>query len=189
MNDLTAYIKLKMPHLRGEVLRIIDSAFQKEEKKKGERLLNQGDVCRNLYFLANGICRSFSFRNGADITTWFGFKDDFITSFTSFFPQAPSYESIEMLTDGTLYKISRQRLIEIQKEAIEIERTINFFSSLYTIQLEKRLFVIQTHSATEKYKLILEDQPHLIQSISNKHLSSYLGITRETLSRIRSGIN
>ena len=157
--------------------------------EKGEKLLAQGDICKNLYFLVDGICRSYSLKDGNDITTWFSFKNDFITSFTSFFPKEPSYENIELLSDCTFYQISYDRLLRIKDGSIEIERVLNHFSLLYTIQLEKRLFLIQTHTATEKYKKIIQQEPQLIRLISSKHLASYLGISRETLSRIRSSIN
>ena len=185
-NPLVEYIKTNFPKVSQAALTIIDSSFIQQEKGKGTLLVAQGDICRNLYFLTKGISRSYSLKDGQDITTWFGFKHDFITSFTSFFPKAPSYESIEMLSDGTVYQISYHELVKIRTASVEIERIINHFSFLYTVQLEQRLFDIQTLTAAEKYKRILEQEPHLIQSISNKYLASYLGITRETLSRIRS---
>ncbi|NET31216.1 MAG: Crp/Fnr family transcriptional regulator [Cyanothece sp. SIO1E1] len=189
MNPLTQYIRSQVSSFSGEAADILEQSFRKKEKKKGDVLLRQGDTCKDLYFLSEGISRSYSIKDGLDITTWFSFKSNFVTSFTSFFPKEPSYESIEMLTDGVLYQISYHQLLEIQTRSREIERAINYFSLLYTVQLEKRLFIIQTHSAKEKYQLILQQEPHLIQHIPNKHLASYLGITRETLSRIRSGIN
>ncbi|MEL6592460.1 MAG: Crp/Fnr family transcriptional regulator, partial [Bacteroidota bacterium] len=122
-------------------------------------------------------------------TTWFSFQNDFITSFTSFYPQEPRYESIEMLSDGVLYQISAEGLSWLRSQSAEVERLVHQLSVQYTIQLERRLFLIQTHTASEKYRLIMEQQPHLIQLIPNKFLASYLGVTRETLSRIRSSIN
>ncbi len=189
MNPLTEYICSQNNYLRGEAIELLERSFNRVEREKGAILLHQGNTCKDLFFLAEGIARSYSIRDGLDITTWFSFKNDFVTSFTSFFPKEPSYESIEMLTDGTLYQISYHQLLEIQKLSREIERAIQHFSLLYTVQLEKRLFTIQTHSAKEKYQLMLQQEPPLIQHIPNKHLASYLGITRETLSRIRSSIN
>ena len=189
MNPLSTYIQSIFPNISQASIEVAEEAFLQEKWKKGDFLLRQGEVCKNLYFLAEGICRSYSIKDGNDITTWFSFKDDFITSFTSFFPKEPSYESIEMLSDGTLYRISYEKLIDIRESSREIERMINLLSFQYTVQLEKRLFHLQTQTASEKYQLILEQQPHLVQFIPNKHLASYLGISRETLSRIKSNIN
>jgi len=186
MNQLITYIKSNVPRLSAEAKEGIEKGFVRQDKKKGTLLLRQGEVCRHLYFLAHGICRSCSLKDGEEITTWFSFKNDFITAFTSFFPKVASYESIELMSDATLYRISYEQLMNTRNRSIEIERLINHFSLLYTIQLEKRLFQIQTLTATEKYQLILQEEPHLVQLIPNKYLASYLGITRETLSRIRS---
>ncbi|MEL6192353.1 MAG: Crp/Fnr family transcriptional regulator [Bacteroidota bacterium] len=189
MNPLSTYIQSILPKISEDSLAVIEETFQLEERGKGELLLRQGEVCKDLYFLADGICRSYSIKDGNDITTWFSFKDDFITSFTSFFPKEPSYESIEMLNDGTLYRISYEKLIDIRESSREFERMINLFSLQYTVRLEKRLFHLQTQTASEKYQLILSQQPHLVKFIPNKHLASYLGISRETLSRIKSSIS
>ena len=189
MNQLVEFIKLNVPNLSEEAAQIIVHSFVRREVKKGDLLVVQGKVCENLYFLVEGISRSYSLKGEDDITTWFSFKNDFITSFTSFFPKERSYENIEMLSDGLLYQISYQQLLAIRENSIEIERVLNYFSLSYTIQLEKRLFLIQTHTAAEKYQLMLQTEPHLIQHIPNKYLASYLGISRETLSRIRSRIN
>ena len=189
MNQLVTYIQSVAPRLNPEALERIGLAFRPIHKEKGELLLAQGDVCKDLYFLVEGICRFYSLKDGTEVTNWFSFKNDFITSFSSFFTKSPSYESIEMLTDGSLYQISYQKLAELQESAIEIERLINYFSNLYTVQLENRILFLQTMTAAEKYQMILKEEPHLIQHIPNKHLASYLGITRETISRIRSSIN
>ncbi len=186
MNPLVRFVQAHRPQLSQEDLALIADSFYLVKKQKGEHLLTQDKTCQYLYFLIEGITRSYSIRNGHDITTWFGFKDEFITSFTSFFPGHPSYESIEMLSDGQLYQISRQEFTQLQNDHPLVESIVHHFTLAYTLQLERRLFQIQTHSAAEKYQAILEQEPRLIQQIPNKHLASYLGITRETLSRIRS---
>ncbi len=189
MNEFTEYIASTIPNLSKQTLDILGKSFVKKEKKKGDLLLNQGELCKNLYFISEGICRSFSVKDNKEITTWFGFKNNFITSFISFFSKEPSYENIEMLSDGILYQISSHKFFNARISSIEIEQLINHFNLLYTIQLEKRLFIIQTYSAIEKYKQIITEEPHLIKHIPNKQLASYLGITRETLSRIRASIS
>ncbi len=189
MNEFIKHISSTIPYLNKNTLNVLEKSFSKEEVKKGHLLQKQGKVCNNLYFISEGVCRSFSLKEEKEFTTWFGFKNNFITSYISFFSKEPSYESLEMLTDGILYKISSINFFENRISSAQVEKIINHFNSLYTIQLEKRLFIIQTYSAIEKYRQIITDEPHLIQHIPNKYLASYLGITRETLSRIRSSIN
>lgn len=189
MHPLAKHIQNTFPELSHPTLQVLETVFQERHFRKGERLLNQGTICRDMYFITEGITRSYSIKGDQDITTWFSFPNQFITSFTSFIAQEASYESIEMLTDGVLFRIGRDTLAQIQASSGEISRIVQYFIQQYAIQLEKRLFLIQTHSAAEKYQAILDQEPHLVRDIPNKYLASYLGITRETLSRIRSRIN
>ncbi|MEM8765658.1 MAG: Crp/Fnr family transcriptional regulator [Bacteroidota bacterium] len=189
MNPILQHIENSLPGIDSEVLKLVGTSFVRKERKQGDVLLRQGEVCRNMFFLTEGISRSYSIQDGNDITTWLGFKNQFLTSFTSFFLKESSYESIEMLTDGILFQMDNHQFEKMRMKSIEIEKIINHFIVHYSIQLEKRLFTLQTLTSTEHYKLILEQEPHLVQHIPNKHLASYLGITRETLSRIRSSIN
>ncbi|MEL6841708.1 MAG: Crp/Fnr family transcriptional regulator, partial [Bacteroidota bacterium] len=93
MDHLQSYVQTHFPSLSDGEQELIQKVFSKQERKRGELLVEQGKVCRDLYFLAMGMTRSYSIKDDADITTWFSFQNDFITSFTSFFPQEPSYES------------------------------------------------------------------------------------------------
>ncbi|MEO0473755.1 MAG: Crp/Fnr family transcriptional regulator [Bacteroidota bacterium] len=188
MDRLLRHIQASFPSISQASLRLIQSSFVRVEKKKGEFLLKQGQICRHLYFLIEGMSRSYFVKDGNEITTWFGFQDEFITSYISFFSNVPSYESIDMMSDGVLYQIAYEQLMDKRNQSVELEKVVNYFSIQYTIQLENRLLMLQTQSAAEKYRLIMQQEPHLIQHIPSKHLASYLGISRETLSRIRSGI-
>ena len=106
MNPLITHLRKHIPDIDPDVLNNISSIITKESVSKGDFLLKQGDICKHLYFTESGIIRCFSLKDGMDITTWFSFKNEFITSFTSFFPKVPSYENMELLTDATLLKIS-----------------------------------------------------------------------------------
>lgn len=163
----------------------IDEAVQKEERKKGERLVRQGDVASTLYFLVKGSCRCYTLKDGKDITNWFAFDQEFITPFTSFFPQKPSYESIELLEDAQLIRFDHRRFQSLRQGNPEFEKLVNHFITQYTIQLEERLLIMQTYTAKEKHQYLLQQFPQLVQRIPVKHLASFLGISRETLSRMR----
>ena len=155
------------------------------QKPKGQLLVRQGQVATRLYFLVTGSCRYYATKGSQEVTTWFGFSNEFVTPYISFFKQQPSYESIELMEDSSFFKISHHKLQQLRQQSAEVERIVNHFNMAYTIQLEERLFVLQTSTAKEKYQHMLTQHPQLVQRIPSKHLASYLGITRETLSRMR----
>lgn len=188
MNPLIQHLLDSFPNLSKTAQTQITQNFVLVHKPKGEMLLQQGQIAKKLFFVRKGICRYFSNQDGEEITNWFGFENEFVTSFSSFFPKKPSYESIITLTDCELYQIDYVTFQSVLHTSIELERVNTFFITMYTVQLEERLYIIQTKTAAEKYQHLLEHQPHFIQQIPNKYLASYLGITRETLSRIRAKV-
>ena len=188
MNSIANYILTHLPELNQELVRVVAASFETNQYNKGTILLRQGEVCNHLYFMEEGICRYYSLKDGNDITTWFSFKNEFVTSFTSFFPRDPSYENIEVTTPSELHSLSYASLQKLKEQSNEVEKIINHFIVDYTLQLERRLFSIQNHTATEKYTTILKHDARLVNQIPGKHLASYLGVSRETLSRIRSSI-
>lgn len=189
MNQLVSFLKTQFPDLSQEATEKLEENFTRVEGRKDKILLREGDVSKNIFFIAEGVCRYFINKDGKDISTWFSFENEFVTSFTSFFPKTVSRESIELLTDTILYKIEAQKYAALMRSSIELERVSHFFVIAHAFQLEERLYIFQTKSASEKYEYILKKHPHIIQRIPNKHLASYLGMTRETLSRVRSKLS
>jgi CRP/FNR family transcriptional regulator, anaerobic regulatory protein len=122
---------------------------------------------------------------GKDITDSFGGENSFITAFDSFFQRKPSRYGIELLEDSTIYSMTYNDLEDSFAKFRELEKV----SRLILIQiLEQSLdknSALQFHNAQERYEFIIEKHPDLLQRVSLGHIASYLGITQETLSRIR----
>lgn len=189
MTSLENLIISSLPQISRSDAEQIVGAFDEVKEEKGKVILQQGSVCRYLYFLVDGVCRYYTNKGGNEVTTWFGFKNNFVTSFTSFFPGVQSYETIKLLTDCTLYRIHADKFEELKSSLSSFQEIVLHFITQYTVQLERRLLMIQTQTAAEKYQHILQNEPELILQIPNKDLASYLGVSRETLSRIRSSVN
>jgi CRP-like cAMP-binding protein len=155
---------------------------------KGQILLHQGNVCRNLYIIKNGFLRGYYFQDGKEFTSWFAFENDVAASMYSFVTQKPGYESIEALEDSTLYSIEYNQLQYFYKKYMEINLIGRLFTEKYYISLEERKNSLQFQSAKDRYEGLLEKQPRLLQRASLGMIASYLGISQETLSRIRNKI-
>lgn len=150
--------------------------------------MTEGKTCRHLYFLEQGALRGYYTLEGKEITHWFAFENDFVTSFHSFITQQPAVENIQLLEGSILWNISKERLNILLNKFSEIERVVRIVYENYYIQLEERFINSQFKSATERYQNILEEMPHVIEKIPLGYIASYLGISQETLSRIRSSI-
>lgn len=163
----------------------LTQAASRQVVKKGDFLLRQGEVCRYSFTLEAGIARKYYLKDGVEVTTELGFAEDLLVSFGSYAHQSPSTEFIQALTDCTVLRLSHrdfERLKAVHPRLLELDLLLTEY---YALQLEERLNHLQFRSARERYDRLMTRHPHLVRQISVTYLASYLGITLETLSRIR----
>jgi CRP-like cAMP-binding protein len=159
-----------------------------KEYKKGSYLLQQGEVCKNSFLIQEGVARKFYLNEGKEITTELFFKDDLAVSLQSYTLQQPSHEfiqAIENVTASVTNYHQFQKAKHQHKGLLELDLRLTEY---YAMWLEERLFLFHSLDATQRYQLLLKEQPHFIQQIPLTYLASYLGISLETLSRIRAKI-
>ncbi len=171
------------------ILLEVKEKFVKKEFSKGDKIVEQGKVCKYLYFIEKGLSRSYYINEkGKDITVWFFAENDIMTGVESFFQQKPSMYEMEFLEDSIVYQISYDDLNELFDKYHIIER----FGRLLAIQLltevADKLNAMQFQSAKERYLFMIKKFPNISYRAPLGHIASYLGITQETLSRIRSRI-
>ena len=152
---------------------------------KNEYLLTEGMPCRHLYFLETGALRGYYTLDGKEITYWFGFENAFVTSVHSFITGAPAVESIQLIEGSVLWAISKSALTGLYEKYHEIERLVRIIYEIYYIKLQERFVNAQFKSATERYENLLKQTPHILERVPLGYIASYLGISQETLSRIR----
>jgi CRP-like cAMP-binding protein len=162
------------------------SCLEEVTYNKNEYLVTEGKVCRYLYFLQDGALRGFYNLEGKEITYWFAFEEDFVTSFYSFISQKPAVENIQLLEGSILYRISKDQLNTLMASHHEIERLVRIAYEKYYLRLEERFINAQFKTATERYQDLLQQSPHILERVPLGYIASYLGISQETLSRVRS---
>jgi CRP-like cAMP-binding protein len=160
--------------------------LEKKVMVKNEFLLTEGKICRHLYFLETGAVRGFYNLNGKDMTHWFVFENDFVTSFHSIITGKPAVENIQLLEGCVLWAISKNNITALFDQHHEIERLVRIACEKYYIRLRERYVNVQFKTAKELYKNLLAQSPHILERIPLGCIVSYLGISQETLSRIRS---
>jgi CRP-like cAMP-binding protein len=151
---------------------------------KGFNLLTEGTVSKYIYQIQTGICRLFYYDNDKEVTSWFAFDGEIITS-TSFISRRPSIETLQCLEDCTVLQISYEVLQDIFLKHPPLERFARLNQEQIIIQLEERLRGLQFKTAKERYDHLLLRFPSIMLRVPHYYVASYLGITPETLSRIR----
>ncbi len=172
-------------HLSPKAQEALATHLKQLTLQKGDFLLKEGSTCRYLYFLETGCLRGFYRLEDKEITHWFGFENDFVTSFHSFITQTPSVENLQVLEDSVLWSISQEALYSLYNQFPEIERLGRMACEKYYIRLEERYVNAQFKTAAERYSQLIESNGQFLQRIPLGYIASYLGISQETLSRIR----
>ncbi len=157
--------------------------------KKGDFLLREGERVNEIAFIEKGALRFYYLSDGREINAHFFLENDYAVSYLDFLKNSPSKYYIQALEDCELYSFdskSLQKAYDISKNWERYGRIIA--ESLYATasnRFESFLFL----SAKERYLQMINDYPRFIQRIPLYHLASYLGIERESLSRIRKEIS
>lgn len=154
--------------------------------RKGTILLRRGQVCQKLYLIESGFLRGYCVQHDKEKTLWFAAENEVVTSMYSFSTQQPSHEVIEVMATSILYCISYEQLLTLYNTHPELNLVGRLLTEKYCLELEVRTQSLQLHSAEERYRHLEDRQPALLQKASLGQIASYLGISQETLSRIRS---
>ncbi|WP_338220203.1 Crp/Fnr family transcriptional regulator [Algoriphagus sp. oki45] len=183
MNELRQFIE-KYTSLPTDEWKQISICFEKRVMEKDEIILQEGKVCRHLYFLESGLLHFYINKEGNNITKFFTEAPYFFTSQASFNSQKPANENIQSIEKSIVWQISYRHTNDLYKLkswtdfARKIIQEVQFFT-------EEILEELQTETAEFRYKKMLVNEPELLKRIPLKILASYLGIAPQSLSRIR----
>jgi CRP-like cAMP-binding protein len=184
LQQLLYHIQTLYP-LSAEAQSAVQNCFEEIVLPKNELLLSEGKTCRHLYFLCQGAIRGYYNLEGKEITYWFGFENDFVTSFHSFITGEPAVENIQLIEGCVLLSITKEKLTQLCNQYHEIERVVRIAYEKYYIRLEERFVNNQFKTAAERYEKLLNETSYILERVPLGMVASYLGITQETLSRVR----
>lgn len=165
------------------------NAFQKsliiKQLKKHELFLEQGKVCRHMAFITKGYVRFYFLLEGEEVTKEFSFENSFCGSYTSFITGNPSRFNVKAMEDLTLLLFTRTNLLELIDKYPSWSKFLLFSVENLFVRKENReaSFLLDTPEA--KYARLLEEHKEMLRRVPLKYIASYLGISAETLSRVR----
>lgn len=172
--------------LREETMEAIIQQSKVIEVKKKTALLTAGSNCNYIYFIVEGASRVFHVdRNGVETTTWFIFENELLISVYAFFTGKPSLENMETLEDCRMIALRRDQLHKLYSEHMEFNFVGRILTESYYVRNEEQANNLRMLTANERYANLLSKSPQLLNRVSLGNIASYLGISKETLSRVR----
>lgn len=164
---------------------LIQTGFEEVEVEKHTVLLHEGAYCQYLYYLHSGLVRFFRWEDGEEKTQYLTFEDYFFTQQESFFLNRPSNTTIQAIEPSVILRVHKEELTQIRQQSPAWTQLAFEIRAEVQVATESLLRDFQSRTAKERYLTILKQQPEMVQRVPLKYLASFLGITPESLSRIR----
>ncbi|MCF8454218.1 MAG: Crp/Fnr family transcriptional regulator [Pedobacter sp.] len=178
--------KIKLSDIEKDICK---SLFSPKKLRKRQYILQHDDICKNLVFVEKGILRSYSVDSkGNEHILQFAPEGWWISDVYSFLTGEAAVYNIEAIEDSELLLISRSSLDELYERVPKFERYFRLLSQANMVATHRRLTASLSDSADEKYLRLLSSYPNIVARVPQHMIASYLGITPETLSRVRKRI-
>ena len=166
----------------------ISSCLKKQEFPKGHLIVKPDTICNYLYFIESGLTRTYYFKDGKDVTDWISDENSFACSIISFISRKPDRRAIELMEPSVLLALHYDDLQDLCARYHDIESLFRQLVSFGLVQLQQKFDDLHFSTALHRYQTLMAVHPTFIQRVPLGMIASYLGITQETLSRIRSQI-
>ena len=185
VRDIARELARKYSTMTHEELDILQSVLVTMKFAKGEMILKEGEVCKNIYYVEKGLVRQFYFKNGKEVTEHMAVEGNIIMCIESLFREEPTRLQVEALEPTIIYALPKARLEEVALHNVNIQ-------ILYRKILEESLILSQVHadlvrfeSAQDRYRKMCKLQQQVTLRAPLVYIASYLQMTPETLSRVR----
>lgn len=174
--------------LSGDELKDITDRFKSKAIKKNDYLFRQGDICKDLVFVQKGCLRLFYLKDGIEISVWFAFEKSSAIEIYSFISENPSDYFLEAIEDSEVLYLPKTELNKLYQHQPRMQEMMRNFWEDVILNLISRFTALQKDSAEKRY-LDLLDKPAYLETIPQKYLASFIGVTPTSLSRIRKQIS
>jgi CRP-like cAMP-binding protein len=172
-----------------EEMEVIMSHFKPMNLPAGEYFIDEGIVCKNIGFLTKGYIRTFYEINEQEVTTMVLAKHNIVTAHTSFTLQRPSMSYIQAISDCELLVMSHKSMQELYDRFPKWEHLGRLITEQVYAYMEGRVVDYLSLSPEDRYRKMLENDAKILKNVPLRYIASMLGITPETLSRIRNKVH
>ena len=183
--DVARELARRYSTMTHEELDLLESILVPLKYGKNEMILREGETCTNIYWVVKGLVRQFYFKNGKEVTEYMATESSIVMCIESLFLEQPTHLQIKAIEPSVLIALPKADLEAVAMKSVNIQ-------ILYRKILEESLILSQIHadmlrfeSAQDRYQKLIKRQPQLVLRAPLVYIASYMQMTPETLSRVR----
>lgn len=186
--DVARELARRYSTMTHDELDMLESILVPMKFAKGEKILSEGDICTNIYWVVKGLVRQFYFKNGKELTEYMATENTICMCIESLFLEQPTHLQMMALEPTIIYALPKAELEAVAMKSVNIQ-------ILFRKILEESLILSQIHadmlrfeSAQDRYQKLVKRSPQLVLRAPLVYIASYLQMTPETLSRVRTAV-
>lgn len=165
----------------------IISKFKSKKIKKNEFVLREGEICNDLIFVQHGCLRLYYIQEDVEVSVWFALKHSSAIEIYSFISETPTNYFLQAIEETEILYLPKTALNKLYETHPKMQEMMRKFWEDVILHLLARFTALQKDTAEQRYLDLLE-KPELLQSIPQKYLASFIGVTPTSLSRIKKNI-
>lgn len=186
--DIARELARKYSTMTYDELDVLESLLVPIKYGKGEKILQEGEVCRNISYIEKGLVRQFYFKNGKEVTEHLGVDHSIFMCIESLFKEEPTRLQVEALEPTLVYALPKAKLEAAAMRNVNIQMLYRKILEESLIQSQIHADLVRFESAPNRYKRLCDLSPQVVLRAPLTYIANYLQMTSETLSRIRSGV-
>ena len=186
--DIARELARKYSTMTHEELDVLESLLVPIKYGKGEKILQEGEICRNISYIERGLIRQFYFKNGKEVTEHLGVDHSIFMCIESLFKEEPTRLQVEALEPTLVYALPKARLEAAAMRNVNIQMLYRKILEESLIQSQIHADLVRFESAPNRYKRLCDLNPQVVLRAPLTYIANYLQMTPETLSRLRSGV-
>ena len=161
------------------------SILHEKKFSKNEFLVREGQYPKGIFFINEGSIREYYLKDGKEFHTSFFFENDFVSVLESLKKSIPSAVNLVAMEDTSIYYIPKEDMLALYQEAIIFQEIGREILEMLFFNEKNYASLLSGNQPKERYECLVKEHPHLIQRVPLQYLASFLGMTRESLSRVR----
>ena len=186
--DVARELARRYSTMTHEELDVLESILIPRKYQKGELLLKEGEICSGIFWVAKGLVRQFYYKNEKELTEYMATENTIVMSIESLFMEKPSSQIIQTLEPTIVYAMSKKELEAVAMRSVNIQILYRKILEESLIISQQRADMLRFESAQDRYQKLVKNAPQLVLRAPLVYIASYLQMTPETLSRVRTAV-